>query len=257
MSAAPQPDAGQAWRAGDYARNARFVADLGASLLEWLAPVPGERILDLGCGDGALSVRLGAMGAEVHGVDASAEMVAAARRRGVVAEVMDGHALCFDGDFDAVFSNAALHWMKRDPDAVLRGVHRALRPGGRFVAEFGARGNVAQVRAAIRAVLGQHGLEAVELAPWYFPSSDEYRQRVQAAGFEVERIEAFARPTVLPGDVTDWLRTFGQWFLPRFPADQRSAVLDAIRTALAPALLRDGRWVLDYVRLRLAVRRAN
>ncbi|HEX7380785.1 MAG TPA: methyltransferase domain-containing protein [Nevskiaceae bacterium] len=251
------PDAGQPWRASDYARNARFVAELGAPLLAWLAPAPGERILDLGCGDGALSAKLREAGAEVHGVDASPAMVAAARARNVPAEVLDGHALRWQGDFDAVFSNAALHWMKRDPDAVLRGVHRALRPGGRFVGELGGRGNVRQVREGIGAVLAQHGIAAEGLEPWYFPSPGEYRQRLQAAGFGVERMETFARPTMLPGDVTDWLQTFGQWFLPRFPADERPAVLDAIRAALAPALLRDGRWVLDYVRLRFASRRAN
>ncbi|MDN5874944.1 MAG: class I SAM-dependent methyltransferase, partial [Sinobacteraceae bacterium] len=132
--------AGQRWNAGDYASNARFVVDMAASLVDWLAPQAGEKILDLGCGDGVMTEKLAASGAEVRGVDASPEMVAAAAERGVDAQVMDGAQLDFDTEFDAVFSNAALHWMKRDPDAVVQGVQRALKPGGRFVAELGAQG---------------------------------------------------------------------------------------------------------------------
>src|SRR5512138_2182814 len=140
----------QTWDPERYARNARFVSDLGAPVVELLAPRPGERILDLGCGDGALTEKLVALGCEVIGVDGSAEQVAGARRRGIDARVADGQALDFDGEFDAVFSNAALHWMKR-ADAVVDGVWRALRPGGRFVAECGGHGCVDEIATALLA----------------------------------------------------------------------------------------------------------
>jgi trans-aconitate methyltransferase len=135
--------AGQTWDPVAYERNARFVADLGAPVLELLAPRPGEDVLDLGCGDGALTERIVATGARVRGCDASPELVQAARARGLDVDLVDGHALRYSAEFDAVFSNAALHWMTR-PAEVVAGVRRALRPGGRFVGEFGGFGNVEQ-----------------------------------------------------------------------------------------------------------------
>ncbi|HWH57205.1 MAG TPA: class I SAM-dependent methyltransferase [Terriglobales bacterium] len=128
----------QDWDSSRYAQNARFVSDLGQPVLELLNPQPGERILDLGCGDGALTEKLVAAGAEVVGVDGSADMVSASRERGLDARVMDAYDLTFSNEFDAVFSNAALHWMKRDPDTVIQGVYRALKPSGRFAAEMAA-----------------------------------------------------------------------------------------------------------------------
>ena len=126
-------------------------------VVDLLAPRPGERILDLGCGDGALTEKLAAAGCDVVGADASAELVKAARARGLDARLMNGEALDFDGEFDAVFSNAALHWMLR-PDAVIDGVYRALKPGGRFVGEFGGAGNVATIASALEAALDRRGL---------------------------------------------------------------------------------------------------
>jgi SAM-dependent methyltransferase len=139
-SAYPPEPPGQEWQAERYAAHARFVADLGMPVVEQLlAPQAGERVLDLGCGDGVLTAKLAGLGCAAVGVDAGPDMVRAARALGVDARVVDGHALAFDREFDAVFSNAALHWMKADPDAVVAGVARALRPGGRFVAEMGGR----------------------------------------------------------------------------------------------------------------------
>src|SRR5262249_53616876 len=163
----------QTWDPERYARTARFVSELGAPVVELLAPVPGERILDLGCGDGALTETLVARGCRVVGVDASAAPGGAARRRGLDARVMDGQRLAFDGEFDAVFSNAALHWM--EPDRVIAGVWRALRPGGRFVGEFGGRGCVARIESALRAALARQGVDESRIRPWYFPGDDEYR----------------------------------------------------------------------------------
>jgi SAM-dependent methyltransferase len=245
----------QVWDPERYARNARFVSDLGAPVLELLAPRPGERVLDLGCGDGALTRELARRGCEVVGVDGSAEQVAAARARGIDARVADGQDLRFESEFDAVFSNAALHWMTR-PQAVIDGVFRALRPGGRFVAEFGGRGCVAKIVAALAAALARRRYEAAELSPWYFPSAEEYRALLEARGFAVDRIALFPRPTPLPGDVTGWLETFAESFTRALPPGERDAFLAEVRDALRPELVdASGVWIADYVRLRFAARR--
>src|SRR5580692_3149520 len=139
----------QTWNPDQYARNARFVSDLGAPVLELLDPQPRERILDLGCGDGVLTAKLRSSGCDVLGVDASAAQVEATKKLGVPAQTIDGENLPFENEFDAVFSNAALHWMRNNPDAVIAGVHRALRPGGRFVAEMGGDRCVEKIRAAL------------------------------------------------------------------------------------------------------------
>lgn len=244
------PPAGQQWDPRAYARNGRFVAEMGAPVLDWLAPKAGERVLDLGCGDGVLTEQIVAAGCTVVGADASAEFVATAKERGIDARLADGQDLPFQEEFDAVFSNAALHWMKRDPDAVLAGVARALKPGGRFVAEMGGAGNVAAIRGAVYDALTRRGVDAVGADPWYFPTADDYRARLEAAGFSVARIEKFPRPTPLPGDVEGWLRTFAQAFLEAVPQGEREAVLAEVQDSLRPRLGVAGVWVADYVRLR-------
>jgi SAM-dependent methyltransferase len=245
------PAAGQDWPAERYAHNARFVAELGQPVVELLAPRPGERVLDLGCGDGALTERLAALGCEVVGVDAGEDMVRAARARGLDARVADGHALTFDREFDAVFSNAALHWMKRDPDVVVAGVARALRPGGRFVGEFGGHGNVAAIVTALLAVLERRGVDGRAAHPWFFPTPDAYRARLEAHGFRVEAIELIPRPTPLPTGMEGWLETFAAPFLRALLEGERAAAAGEAVELLAPSL-RDkrGGWTADYVRLR-------
>jgi len=251
------PRASQTWDPEQYARDARFVAELGQPVLELLAPRPGERVLDLGCGDGFLTEKLAALGCRVIGVDASEEQVRAARARGLDARVMSGEALDFEGGFDAVFSNAALHWMKR-PAAVIDGVWRALVPGGRFVGELGGVGCVARIEGALVAALERRGIEGRARSPWYFPSDAEYRGHLEAGGFRVRSIALFERPTPLPGDIGVWMETFAQPYLNAVGASERAVLLDEVRKELRPVLCdAHGVWTADYVRLRFAAEKPS
>jgi trans-aconitate methyltransferase len=249
----------QEWCSSRYAENARFVSDLGQPMLDLLNSKPGERILDLGCGDGALTQKIAATGAHVVGVDSSADMVAAAQRRGLDVRVADAFALTFDSEFDAVFSNAAMHWMKRDPDAVIHGVHRVLKPGGRFAAEMGGFGNVAAITMALCTTLDQFGIaDPVALIPWYFPTPDEHRARLESAGFRLEYIELIPRPTPLPTGMRGWLETFAIPFAKVLPEDKRPEFLDQVMHNLRPALCDcNGNWTADYVRLRFLARKSK
>src|SRR5918998_304007 len=168
------------WDAGDYARVAGFVPALGAAALDLLNPQPGERILDVGCGDGALSLKIIELGAEVVGVDSSPDLVEAARAAGVYAELMDAADMGFERQFDAAFSNAALHWML-DKERVAAAVFAALHFGGRFAGEMGGEGNIAILRGGIRAELEDRGYPVPAEDPQWYPSVAEFRAVYEAA----------------------------------------------------------------------------
>jgi SAM-dependent methyltransferase len=253
------------WSPGDYATNAAFVPALGAAALELLAPQPGELIVDLGCGDGALTEKIVAVGARVIGLDASEAMVEAARARGVDAFVADAQALDLEsqamrfGQFDAAFSNAALHWML-DPDAVASGVFAILKAGGRFVGEMGGEGNIATLRSGIRDELNARGYAIPAEDPQWYPAPEEFLRLYSCAGFVDIQAHLIPRPTPLPNGVAAWVRTFRAGWLEvaGVPEDAREAVALAVEERLRPRLQQpDGSWVADYVRLRFKMRKPD
>jgi len=251
------------WSPADYARNAAFVPALGQAALHLLDPQPGELILDIGCGDGALTEKIGEAGARVIGLDCSEEMVEAARARGVDAFVADAEALDLAkqverfGRFDAIFSNAALHWMV-DADAVASGVFAMLKDGGRFVGEMGGAGNLAILRAGIREEMGERGYQLPsEDAAWY-PAVEEFTRLYRIAGFVDVRAERIERPTELPAGIAGWVKTFrsGLLDLAMVPGWARDDIAEAIERRLAPELRKpDGSFFADYVRLRFSMRK--
>lgn len=247
------------WDPTAYATHAAFVPALGASVLELLAPKAGERILDLGCGDGVLTEKLQAVGAHVVAIDADPAMVEVAVARGIDARLMDGHALTFESEFDAVFTNAALHWMPQ-PARVAAGVFRALKPGGRYVGELGGQGNIAAIRTAVRAALLHRGYAPPARDLQWYPGPTEFRAVHEGAGFAVEQADLLYRPTRLPTGMAAWLSTFrtGSFEDAGVPSPQRASVVADIVELLRPVLSdEEGIWTADYVRLRFTARRPD
>lgn len=240
----------QTWSAESYAENARFVSDLGAEILSWLDPRPGMRVLDVGCGDGALTERIAGAGADVVGVDISRSLLEAARSRGLDVREMSVTALSFAAEFDAVFSNAVLHWVL-EPERAIERMRAALKPGGRLVAECGGHGNIAAIVTAMRAAARAHGGDAELAAPWFYPTAAEYAALLHAGGFEVLRTGLFPRQTPLPTGMSGWLATFRAPFFSQF-GNRANAVKAEVEELLRPALCdTSGNWTADYVRLRV------
>lgn len=251
----------QTWNAETYAQNARFVPELAEAVVQLLAPQPGDILLDIGCGDGYLTARLAEKVARVTGVDSSVSLVEAARKIGLDIRLLDARRIGgvpeFLGAFDAVFSNATLHWIQ-DPDTVIAAVSRVLKPGGRFVGEFGGEGCVARIRWALDEALARRGFHFADLNPWYFPSASEYRDRLEANGFIVDYCEVIPRPTALPGEVKGWLETFALTFTSVLPSEQRDDFLEEVQALLKPYLCdSEGRWTADYTRLRFRAKLAQ
>lgn len=245
----------QRWSAELYDTKAKFVGDLANEAVDMLDIKEGERILDLGCGDGYLSQKLVDKGAIVVGADFSPELVTTARDRGIDARHYNGEELDFENEFDGAFSNAAMHWMKR-ADAVAEGVYKALKPGGRFVGEFAGKKNAEIIRTAIHAALDARGFDSAKIDPWYLPDEAMYRPVLDGAGFSVKYLSLFDRPVVIDYHVSDWIRTFGSPYLALLTDNQKEDLLTEVTAKIKPDLCdANGQWTIDYTRIRfLAVK---
>lgn len=248
------------WNAQLYNDKHSFVWKLAAGVLELLDPKPGERILDLGCGTGHLTEKIAEAGADVVGVDRSPEMVKQAREQypALRFEVMDARELQFEETFDAIFSNATLHWI-HEPERVIVGVARLLKPGGRFVAEFGGKGNTGELMKAVGRVWSLHALPGAAPRPWYYPTIAEYSGLLQKQGLEVTYAVLFDRPTPLDDGehgLRNWLNMFGASFVAGLSETTRNQLKEEIERELRPILFRDGHWVMDYRRLRISAKRS-
>ena len=245
------------WQAENYAQHGGFVSALHRHVLADLAPTPGEHILDLGCGDGEIADIVTQLGCTVIGLDSSADLIAKAKLRGIDAILGDAQRLTFDRQFDAVISNAAMHWM-HDQQAVCNGVFKALKAGGRFVAEMGGFGNIAKIEIAIGRVLTKFGYDFMALNPWVFPTAETQRLRLSEAGFHVQKSELRARPTILPTNIGGWLDTFANAIFAHVNEHHRADIKRHIIHELEPQLKsEDGNWVADYMRLNFVAVKPN
>lgn len=256
------------WDASLYQEKHGFVWQYGEDLLQLLQPQTGEKILDLGCGTGQLTEKIAQSGAEVIGIDNADSMIVRARDnfsslpnlRFEVADARNFHSLFLQESLDAVFSNAALHWVK-EADAVINNIYKALKIGGRFVAEFGGKGNIQAITHALYKALGEIGIDnASALNPWYYPSIAEYSSLLEAYGFEVQYAILFSRPTPLTdGDagMANWIKMFASSFLNQLDNDEKIQVIQGVEEQLKPALYKSGTWTADYRRIRIFAIRNN
>lgn len=230
-------------------RMAGVMTDMGEPVLKLLDPKPGERILDMGCGLGLLAEEMVKMGCEVVAIDVNPQAIEATRLRNVDARLMNAEAMTFKDEFDAVFSNASLHWM-RHPNRALEGVSRALKKGGRFVGETGDRENLKNVIAAVQTALERRGIEIENLHPWLFYNRDTLSGMITSHGMTIRSMETISRPTFLPGTVGEWMSVYADNYLSSLHPKERDAFLDELMELARPTLFVDGRWLADYVRLR-------
>jgi trans-aconitate methyltransferase len=243
----------QTWNAQLYDAKHAFVFQYGEDVLNLLNPKPGERILDLGSGTGHLTQKIADAGCQVVGIDNSPEMVTKARAAYPNLEFYQksGADFEFEEPFDAVFSNATLHWI-HTPEKVIACVYRALKPGGRFVGEFGGKGNVNRILVALTQALQAKGVQA-DVHTNYFPSLGEYATLLENGGFRVTFASHFDRDTELEDSdngVIDWIRMFRGFALTDVPAADTEEVFRQINILLRPTNFRDGKWFADYKRLR-------
>ncbi|MCY0865293.1 MAG: methyltransferase domain-containing protein [Sulfobacillus sp.] len=244
----------QQWAPHHYDEKLGFVSAMARDLIDLLQPQKGERILDVGSGTGDLTHEIAQRGADVVGIDVSPDMVRQARAKYPGLRFLEADAECFRTSeiFDAVFSNAALHWMTH-PQRVIASLWAVLRPGGRLVAEFGGRGNVKTLVSALNAALREIGAANIP-QPWYFPTLGEYAGLLEAEGFRLTFAVLFDRPTRLPDGeegLKHWLDGFAGPFLSELSVEERSRVVSRVDELTRPRLFYDGHWVVDYKRLRV------
>jgi trans-aconitate methyltransferase len=238
------------WNADRYVKNAAFVSTYGSAVAELLGDIGGQRVLDLGCGDGRLTQELVEKGASVVGIDSSESMIESARDKGLDAHVLDALEMSYTAEFDSVFTNATLHWIPNHSLLAAK-VFAAVKPGGQFVGEFGGHGNVAAINTAIRGTLASFGFDWAGKKPVTYPSVQMFKSILEGAGFKVSYMELIPRPTPLPTGIRGWVETFGSSFLEDAAPEVKQEMLNEIETLLAPALRDEfGNWTADYVRLR-------
>lgn len=243
------------WNSQLYDGSHSFVSKFGEGIFSYLQARSGERILDLGCGTGDLTLQIQAAGADVLGVDGSPEMIVQAKEKYPTVDfaVADGRTLGFENEFDAIFSNAVLHWIP-EYETVIEQMYRALKVGGRIVLEFGGKANVGQMVAALQGQLATHGYEQNgKINFWFFPSIGEYATTLEQRGFRVVHAEHFDRSTPLvgPDGMKDWFRMFAEQFFPSVPQGEREKILDATQESLKATHLTEAGWVADYKRIRI------
>jgi trans-aconitate methyltransferase len=248
-----------AWNADLYKEKHAFVFQYGNSVVEWLEPKEGENILDLGCGTGELTAQIAASGAKVTGLDGSASMIISARQHfpDIKFVVADATSFTLPQQFDAVFSNATLHWI-RQKEKVLDRIHQHLVPGGRLVLEMGGKGNVDDIMGAVDKAMKNHGYTFKPF--WYFPSVGEYTSLLEEYDFRVNQVQYFDRETELAdpeNGIVEWLRMFGDNLLEEVPVSERDAILQEAQESLRATNFRDGKWYTKYVRLRIKAQRVE
>ncbi|MFN6570860.1 class I SAM-dependent methyltransferase [Dendronalium sp. ChiSLP03b] len=243
------------WDSNLYEDKHAFVWQYGEDLLKLLNPKPGESILDLGCGTGQLTEKIALTGAEVIGIDSAPAMIEKARQNypHLRFEVADARNFQVKEPINAVFSNAALHWVK-EADAAIACVHQALKSGGRFIAEFGGKGNIQAILQALYNALAAFNIPTEGLNPWYFPSISEYATLLEKQGFDVTYAILFDRPTPLvegEAGIANWMQMFAGTFLVGLSAEQQTQVTSAIEEYLKPTLYHNGTWTVGYRRIRI------
>ena len=245
----------QHWNATLYDNAHDFVAKFGEGIFSWLQPQKGEHILDLGCGTGDLTPKIQAAGATVVGVDSSIDMIKAAKKKfpKIDFQQADARNLPFSASFDAIFSNAVLHWIP-EKEAVVTNMYQSLKKGGRIVLEFGGKDNNQQIWDVLKMVLQKRGYpENAKIDFFYFPAIGEYATLLEKQGFRVTRAAHFDRPTPLKGNngIKDWLLMFGDNFFPNIPAAEKGVILEEIQAALKATHFINEQWVADYKRIRV------
>ncbi|MEY2194097.1 trans-aconitate 2-methyltransferase [Neobacillus sp. BF23-41] len=243
------------WNANLYDKKHSFVSQFGGDLVQLLEPQSGEKILDLGCGTGDLANQLNQLGVDIIGIDKSENMIQQAQKKypGLTFKVQDAVNMGYTNEFDAVFSNATLHWIKT-PKQTLQSIYNALKPGGRYVAEFGGKGNVQKITDSIINQLGEQGIEyKSEKFPWYYPSIGEYTSIMEQVGFHVTHAQHFDRPTPLSGEqgLRNWIEMFATSMFEGVTSDTKELIITRVEKNLREVLFQNGEWIADYKRIRV------
>lgn len=240
----------QNWNAEQYQKDASFVSQLGTHVLELLAPQSGEKILDLGCGDGTLTLQIQNYNCDVLGIDSSASMIAKAREKGLKARVLSAENIDYHCQFDAVFTNAVLHWVD-DIDGVITNIYHSLKANGRFIGEFGGKGNIEALISQISATFQEFPEFGEFNNPWYFPSTEEFSLVLKRKGFQIQYIELIPRPTPLKSGIENWLEIFTNSITNRLSVEQKKIFITKVNQKLKPLIFSEKEGpIADYVRIR-------